>query len=136
MAADRPRLPHVDQRVGNAAGAKQRNHAIGDVTLPDAVQRHRGTGHEVDPLGRERHAMLADTGQSCGQRRRRRTGRISVRPFEVGGVQVPQGLDGDVERPARQGMVSRALVHHPQQIERRVLQRALAVQPHQRGPGS
>jgi hypothetical protein len=34
MAADRARLSHVDQRVGNAAGAKQRNHTIGDVTLP------------------------------------------------------------------------------------------------------
>ena len=114
--------PRSSRTFGEARGAQQVGHPVGDVALGDAVQRQRHAGTpEGDPLGRRLHRAEADPAQRGGERLGRRLGRGA-------GEEVPERLDARVERaaggPPQRGADGQQL----DQLGRRRVEGAIAVQ--------
>ena len=97
--SERAYLPHVDEGRRQPACAQDIHDTVGGVPLGDAVQRDRGATPE------ERHALFAHAQAAAAhfrQRLRQPLGRrtVGIRLFrrEVFGVELPQRLDGGIER--------------------------------------
>jgi hypothetical protein len=88
MPADHPGLAHVDQRVLHAPGGEQLDDPVGNVSLPDAVQRdaHAWPG-EFEPSPER---LMTDAGDGFGDGPRRRAVGGSGGLGEMSGLEIAE----------------------------------------------